>query len=66
MTTSERILSTIASRLAIMVLLGLLGHLPDQRHQSPIDRADAIEMSAAGSPASGVENRTDAAAGYAD
>ena len=66
MTTSELVLSKIASRLAIMVILGLLAHLPDQRHRPPIDPADASEISAIGRQASMPENRAEATVGYSD
>jgi hypothetical protein len=66
MTSSELILSKIAARLAIIVTLGLLGHLPDQRHQRPLAQANAIEISEASPPASRLENRTHETVGYAD
>src|ERR1700744_188524 len=64
MTTSELILSKIASRLAVMVVLGLLGHLPDQHHQPPITQANAIETSAVYPQASSLENRPNDTVGY--
>lgn len=66
MTTSELLLSKIALRLAVVVVLGLVGHLPDQRRQPLTAQADAIEMSAASSRPSALENQTNAAAGYTD
>jgi hypothetical protein len=66
MTTSERVLSKIALRLAVMVTLGLLGHLPDQRHPPPIAQANATEPGEAFPQASRLAGRTNEAVGYAD
>lgn len=66
MTGSELILSKIAARLAILVTLGFLAYLPDQRHQPPIAQANATDMSEARPQASRLENRTNATVADAD